>query len=40
VVIVAEKKVASKLVERSGFEKVNLVDKHVMCMVSGLVADA
>ncbi len=40
VVIVAEKKVASKLVERSGFEKVNLIDKHIMCMVSGLVADA
>jgi 20S proteasome subunit alpha 5 len=40
VVLVAEKKLASKLVERSGFEKVNTIDTHAMCIVSGLIADA
>ncbi len=40
VVLIAEKKVASKLVERSGFDKINVIDNHVMCMVSGLIADA
>jgi 20S proteasome alpha/beta subunit len=37
---VAEKKLPSKLVERSGFDKVNTIDSHVMCLVSGLIADA
>lgn len=40
VVLIAEKKLASKLVERSGFEKVNTIDTHAMCLVSGLIADA
>lgn len=40
VVLVAEKKIASRLVERSGFDKVNKIDSHVMCLVSGLIADA
>ena len=40
VVLVAEKKVASRLVERSGFEKVSVIDTHIMCLVSGLIADA
>ncbi len=40
VVLVAEKKITSRLVERSGFDKVNKIDSHVMCLVSGLIADA
>ena len=40
VVLIAEKKVASRLVERSGFEKINAIDSHAMCLVSGLIADA
>jgi 20S proteasome subunit alpha 5 len=40
VVLAVEKRKASKLIERSGFEKVNTIDSHIMCLVSGLVADA
>jgi len=40
VVLVAEKKMPSKLVERQGFDKVNEIDSHMRCLVSGLIVDA
>lgn len=38
--LVAEKKLNSKLVERSGFDKIAKIDKHINCVISGLVADS
>ena len=40
VILAVEKKKLSKLVERSGFEKINVVDKHIKCVVSGLIVDS
>jgi len=40
VVFVADKKVASKLMEPTSIEKVFKIDEHVGCATSGLVADA
>ncbi len=40
VVFIAERKMPNKLIERPGFEKANLIDSHLMCLVSGLIADA
>ena len=40
IVLAIEKKLVSKLVERTGFEKANTIDSHIMCLVSGLIADA
>lgn len=39
-VVIAEKRLGSNLIERSGFDKVNKIDNHVYCVVSGLIADA
>ena len=40
VIFAVEKRKASKLVERQGFDKINVIDNHVLCLVSGLIADA
>lgn len=40
VVLIADKKVASKLMEPTSIEKVFMIDEHVGCATSGLVADA
>lgn len=40
VVLIADKKVASKLMEPTSIEKVFKIDGHVGCATSGLVADA
>lgn len=40
VVLAVEKRKTSKLIERSGFEKINVIDSHIMCLATGLIADA
>ncbi|KAL7746674.1 Proteasome subunit alpha type-3 [Sorochytrium milnesiophthora] len=40
VVLVAEKKVTSKLLEQSSTEKVYIIDDHIICAVAGITADA
>jgi len=40
VVLAAEKKVASKLLEVSSSEKMYVIDKHIICAVAGITADA
>jgi len=39
-VLMADKKIASRLVETSSIEKIFQIDEHVGCATSGLVADA
>lgn len=40
IVLMADKKIASKLMEASSVEKIFQIDEHVGCATSGLVADA
>ncbi|MCJ2555516.1 MAG: archaeal proteasome endopeptidase complex subunit alpha [Candidatus Thermoplasmatota archaeon] len=40
IVLMADKKIASKLMEPSSVEKIFQIDEHVGCATSGLVADA
>ncbi len=40
VVLMADKKISSRLVETSSIEKIFQIDEHVGCATSGLVADA
>ena len=40
IVLMADKKIASKLMEASSIEKIFQIDEHVGCATSGLVADA
>lgn len=40
VLLIAEKKLASKLVAKMGFEKIAEVDSHLCCLISGLIADS
>lgn len=40
VVLAIEKKAASKLVSKLGFDKIAEIDSHVRCIVSGLIADS
>ena len=40
VLLVVEKKKKSKLVERSGMDKVAEIDDHIRCIVSGLIVDS
>lgn len=40
IVLMADKKIASKLMEASSVEKIFQIDDHVGCATSGLVADA
>ena len=40
VVLMADKKVGSKLVESDSIEKIFAIDEHIGCATSGLVADA
>src|SRR2546421_11158215 len=39
-VLMADKKIASRLVETTSIEKIFQIDEHVGCATSGLVADA
>lgn len=40
VVLIADKKMSSKLVEPTSIEKISQIDEHIGCATSGLVADA
>ena len=40
VVLMADKKIGSKLVESNSIEKIFAIDEHIGCATSGLVADA
>ena len=40
VVLLADKRVASRLLEMSSIEKIFLIDEHIGAATSGLVADA
>lgn len=40
IVLMADKKLASRLIEASSFEKIFQIDEHVGCATCGLVADA
>ncbi len=40
IVLMADKKISSRLVESSSIEKIFQIDEHVGCATSGLVADA
>jgi len=40
IVLMADKKISSRLVETSSIEKIFQIDEHVGCATSGLVADA
>ncbi|NPA74977.1 MAG: archaeal proteasome endopeptidase complex subunit alpha [Euryarchaeota archaeon] len=40
VVLIADKRIKSKLIEHESIEKIYLVDDHIGCATSGLVADA
>lgn len=40
VVLMADKKVGSKLIESNSIEKIFAIDEHIGCATSGLVADA
>lgn len=40
VILAVEKKIATKLVKKIGFEKIAAVDDHAYCIVSGLIADS
>ncbi|MFQ5909755.1 MAG: archaeal proteasome endopeptidase complex subunit alpha [Thermoplasmata archaeon] len=40
IVLMADKKIASKLMEASSVEKIFQIDEHIGCATSGLVADA
>jgi len=40
VVLMADKKISSRLVETSSIEKIFQIDEHIGCATSGLVADA
>lgn len=40
VLLIVEKKKKSKLVERSGLDKVAEIDDHIKCIVSGLIVDS
>ena len=40
VVLIADKRIKSKLIEPRGMEKIYIVDDHIGCATSGLVADA
>ena len=40
VVLIADKRIKSKLIDPKGMEKIYIVDDHIGCATSGLVADA
>ncbi len=40
VVLIADKRIKSKLIDPRGMEKIYIVDEHIGCATSGLVADA
>lgn len=40
VILAVEKKQSSVLVEKQGFDKISIIDSHIQCIVSGLIADA
>ena len=40
VLLCAEKKSQSKLIERMGFDKIVEIDRHIYCLVSGLISDS
>ena len=40
VVLIADKRIKSKLIDPKGMEKIYTVDEHIGCATSGLVADA
>ncbi len=40
VILIADKRIKSKLVEKEGIEKIYVIDEHIGCATSGLVADA
>ncbi len=40
VVLIADKRIKSRLVEKEGIKKIYVIDEHIGCATSGLVADA
>ena len=40
VILIADKRIKSRLVEKEGIKKIYVIDEHIGCATSGLVADA